>query len=56
MQHRDRIVLQKIIQEINIAEDMLGSTSLERFLEDEKLKRQIIASIDVSRFMAGDTD
>ncbi len=24
--------------------------------EDEKLKRQIIASIDVSRFMAGDTD
>ena len=45
MQHRDRIVLQKIIQEINVAEEMLGSTSLEGFLEDEKLKRAVSMTI-----------
>ena len=39
MQHRDRIILQKIISEIDIAFEMLGETSQEDFLKDEKLKR-----------------
>ena len=41
MQHRDRIVLKKIISEIDIGIEMLGETSLEVFLHDEMLKRAI---------------
>ena len=45
MQHRDRIVLEKIIKEIEISDEMLGAVSLEDFLADEKLKRAVSMTI-----------
>ena len=39
MQRRDRIVLNKILAEIDIGEEMMGNAELEHFLQDEKLKR-----------------
>ena len=39
MQHRDRIIFNKIILETDICSQMLGDTALEEFLADEKLKR-----------------
>ena len=41
MQRRDKIILQKILSEINIAFAMLGDTKQEAFLSDEKLKRAV---------------
>lgn len=41
MQHRDWIIIQKVISEINIGLDMLGDISQEEFLSDEKLKRAV---------------
>ncbi|MBQ9118476.1 MAG: DUF86 domain-containing protein [Lachnospiraceae bacterium] len=41
MQHRDQIVIQKVLSEIEIGLEMLGEASLEEFLEDEKLKRAV---------------
>ena len=41
MLHRDRIAIQKIISEINIGNDMLGSLDMEEFLKDEVLKRAL---------------
>ena len=41
MQHRDKIVLQKIISEIEIGQQMLGNTTLDDFLCDEMLKRAV---------------
>lgn len=41
MQHRDKIILQKIIAEINIGMELLGQKSLEEFLESELLKRAL---------------
>lgn len=37
MQHRDKIIIHKVISEINVAHDMLGTTTLEEFIKDEKL-------------------
>ena len=39
MQRRDRIIFNKIISEADICAQMLGDTSLQNFLYDEKLKR-----------------
>ena len=41
MQHRDKIILQKIVSEINIAFEMIAETGQEEFLTDEKLKRAV---------------
>lgn len=41
MQHRDKITIQKMIDEINIGIRLLGETSQEQFLEDELLKRAL---------------
>ena len=41
MQHRDKIILQKILSEIDIAFDMLGEADQNEFLKDEKLKRAV---------------
>jgi hypothetical protein len=40
MQHRDFIVLQKILSEISIGTDMLGDTTLTDFLDNEMLKER----------------
>ena len=39
MQHRDKIAILKIIEEIDIGVELLGKASLEQFLENEMLKR-----------------
>lgn len=41
MQHRDRIILQKILSEIDIAFEMLGDCNESTFVNDEKLKRAV---------------
>lgn len=41
MQRRDKIILQKIVSEIEIIADFLGNMSREEFLSDEKTKRAI---------------
>ena len=41
MQHRDSIILQKILNEIDIGMDMLGGTTLTDFLDNEMLKRAL---------------
>lgn len=41
MQHRDKITIQKIIEEIDIGLELLGSASVEQFLENEMLKRAL---------------
>ena len=41
MQHRDKIVFEKIISEAEICADMISNLSEEEFLQDEKLKRAV---------------
>ena len=41
MQHRDRVIIQKVISEIDIGLDMLGDTALDDFLSDEMMKRAV---------------
>lgn len=45
MQHRDSIILKKVLSEISVAFDMLGNTSMEVFLDDEKLKRAVAMTV-----------
>ena len=41
MQHRDEIVIRKIVDEMNIGIELLGNTSTEEFLNNELLKRAL---------------
>ncbi len=41
MQHRDKIILQKIVEEIDMGTKLLGDASLDAFLQDEMQKRAI---------------
>lgn len=41
MQHRDEIIINKVIEEINIGCEMLGTSDLDEFKNDEKLKRAV---------------
>ncbi len=41
MQHRDEIIIKKVISEINIGLELLGETELESFLNNEMLKRAL---------------
>ena len=41
MQHRDKVLLEKIISEIDIAARIMGTKGQAEFLEDEILKRAI---------------
>ena len=45
MQRRDRIVLQKVISEIDIGTELLGDTTLEAFLGNELLKRAVCMTV-----------
>lgn len=49
MSRRDKIILQKVIAEIDIGSDMLGEVGLEQFLIDEKLKRAICMTVIILR-------
>ena len=45
MEHRDVIILQKVLSELQIAENMMGQNTLEAFLSDEMLKRAICMTV-----------
>lgn len=45
MQHRDKIIIQKILSEIDIGIGMMGKEKLDAFLADEKLKRAISMTV-----------
>ena len=45
MRHRDEIILRKVISEINIAHDMLCSTTFEEFITDEQRKRAVSMTV-----------
>ena len=52
MQRRDEITIQKIISEMEVGIDMLGNTSLEKFLHNEMLKRALsMTSINVGELV-----
>ena len=41
MEHRDRVILQKVLSEIAIAQKMMAGCSLEEFEQNEMLKRAV---------------
>lgn len=45
MNHRDYIILQKIVKEIKIAEEFISGMSMEVFLQDEKCKRAVCMTV-----------
>lgn len=45
MEHRDRIILQKVLSEIEIAQDMLDSCTFAGFEQNEMLKRAICMTV-----------
>ena len=45
MQHRDLIVLQKIIKEIDVGTELIGSSTLEQFLSNEMQKRAVAMTV-----------
>ena len=45
MRRRDYIILQKIIDEIDVAIDMMGDISFDEFDSDEKTKRAICMTV-----------
>lgn len=45
MLHRDQIIIQKLLSEIDVGMDMMGKTELNDFLADEKLKRAISMTV-----------
>lgn len=45
MEHRDIIILKKVLSEIEIAEKMMGSRTFQDFEADEMLKRAICMTV-----------
>ena len=57
MQHRDKIILQKIVSEIDVGIDMLGNKELGTFLQNEMLKRAIgMTVINIGELIKNVTD
>lgn len=57
MQHRDETIICKVISEINIGCDMLGTSSLDDFKNDEKLKRAVsMTVINIGELIKNITD
>ena len=57
MQRRDRIVIDKILSEIDIAFEMLGDCDLDSFLSNEMLKRAVgMTVINVGELVKNITD
>ncbi len=52
MQHREKITLQKICSEIDLAIDFLDESNLEVFLADEKTKHSVgMAAINIGELV-----
>ena len=45
MEHRDIVILQKVLSEIDIAEKMMENKSLTEFSSDEMLKRAVCMTV-----------
>ncbi|HIT84622.1 MAG TPA: DUF86 domain-containing protein [Candidatus Ornithomonoglobus intestinigallinarum] len=45
MQHRDKVILNKIKSEIEIAEQLIGNAALEDFMSNELLKRALCMTV-----------
>ena len=45
MDHRDIVILKKILSEIKVAKEMLGFCTLEDFCENEMLKRAVCMTV-----------
>ena len=45
MQHRDYIIFRKILNEIDIAFQLLGDADISAFLADEKVKRAVCMTV-----------
>lgn len=45
MQRKDIIIIKKVLSEIDICFQMIGASTLEEFLEDEKLKRAVAMTV-----------
>ena len=57
MQHRDYITLKKILDEVIIAIQLLGDTSLDEFMDNEMLKRAIgMTVINIGELVKNLTD
>lgn len=57
MQHRDKVVLEKIISEIDIAINFMGKKEISEFLEDEMVKRAIgMTVINIGELVKNVTD
>ena len=57
MQHRDEIILKKIINEIDVGLEIIGNTSLEDFLTNEMMKRAIaMTTINVGELVKSVTN
>lgn len=57
MQHRDKVILEKIISEIDIAIKIMGVRKVSEFLEDETVKRAIgMTVINIGELVKNVTD
>ncbi len=57
MEHRDRIILQKVISEIGIAQEMMGRCSPEQFKQNEMLMRAVgMTVINIGELVKNLTD
>ncbi len=57
MQHRDKIIFEKIISESNICLEMIGNLSEEEFLQDELRKRAVgMTLINIGELVKNITD
>ena len=45
MNHRDEIILKKVLSEVNVAADMMKGCSLADFLDNEMLKRAVCMTV-----------
>ena len=57
MEHRDQVILRKIISEIDVAKSMMGETTLPDFLSNEMLKRAVgMTIINIGELVKNLTD
>ena len=57
MEHRDRIILQKVLSEIGIAQEMMGGCSLDQFKQSEMLMRAVgMTVINIGELVKNTTD
>ena len=45
MEHRDRTILKKVLSELQLADELMNSATLEDFLADEMRKRAVCMTV-----------